>query len=274
MRKIIYVMIVVLFAVLLPKHAVQAAEQEAVILTAEQGMAAVQIEIPDPSQGVSTLRLRVTVEGDIGYVDSTEPILFELNEEVKATLLETRYNAEQGYVTIYISDPDKITDRSSFILGYLLPNTTGSSSGSLTISVQEDGLEYVDGTGQLNDEIKVSPSEVMLDTNASSGKPEENPGNSDDELTEESGGEADSGSEDGAAGGTTGGETTGSVSESNENTATDHTQSNDSNNGEVVTAVQTGDHTRLMMVYGMTVLSALTVIVVMLVLRLRNRSDK
>ena len=274
MKKIAYFMIAVLFSVLLQQHAVRAAEQETVILTAEQGKAAVQIEIPDQSQGVSTLRLRVSIEGDIRYLDSAEPIIFEAGAGVQSSLLQTRYNAEKGYFTIYLSDTDKITDRSSFVLGYLVPNTADSSTGSLTISVLEDGLEYVDGAGQLKDEIKVSSSVLTLDINSSSGRPEENPGNSDDGTTDGAGSSED-GAADGSAGGSTGGSsggtTGGSTSGSNGNTNSGNAQSSGNNHLETVTAAKTDDNTSIMPFYAMAVLSASAVIAVLILLALRKR---
>ena len=110
-------MIAVLSAVLLQQHAVQAAGQETVILTAQQGKAAVEIELPDNSGGVSTLRLRVRIEGDTGYLDPVEPMKFEADAEIDPTLLQTRYQKDTGYFTIYISDTGKITDRSRFCTG-------------------------------------------------------------------------------------------------------------------------------------------------------------
>lgn len=262
MKKITYFMIAVLFAVLLPQHAVRAAEQETVILTAEQGKAAVRIEIPDSSQGVSTLRLRVSIGGDTKYLDSAEPIKFEAGEEVQSALLQTRYNAEKGYFTIYLSDTDKITDRSSFVLGYLVPNTKDRSSGSLTISVPEDSLEYVGGAGQLKDEIKVSPSVFTLDMNSSSGKPEENPGNSDGGAT---------GGNGSSTGGTSNGATSGSVSGSNGNTNLINTQDSGKNNLQVVTGAKTGDNTNIILLYVMAALSASAVIAVVIILSLRKK---
>ena len=65
MKKLTFTIVAVLIAVLLPQAAVRAAEQEKVILTAEQEKAGIEIEIPDASEGVSTLRLRVNVEMDM-----------------------------------------------------------------------------------------------------------------------------------------------------------------------------------------------------------------
>ena len=63
---------------------------------------------------------------------------------------------KNGYFTIYISKPSEITDRSVFQLGYIVPNIVNSSSGTLTVTVPEDGLEYVDGTGKLNEVTGIS----------------------------------------------------------------------------------------------------------------------
>ena len=306
MKRILYAMIAVLSAVLLQQHAVQAAGQETVILTAQQGKAAVEIELPDNSGGVSTLRLRVRIEGDTGYLDPVEPMKFEADAEIDPTLLQTRYQKDTGYFTIYISDTGKITDRSRFVLGYLAPNTTDSRTGSLTISVPEDGLEYVDGTGQLKDEVRMqsSAAAVGLDQQLS-GKPEENPGNSRNGSTGSSrsgtGGTSGGKTTAGPAGGivsavtagTTGGsadgmtntaadtvaeeetnkETNASGSENHGDTKEDDAQDSGDNSRENITAVQKGSSFDSTLFYViLAVLSGCGVIAALTILWLRKKS--
>lgn len=286
-------MIALLFAVLLPKHAVLAAEQETVILTAEQGKAAVEIEVPDQSKGVSTLRLRIGIEGDLSCLDPTEPFKFETDEEIQATFLETRYNAEKRYLTIYMSDTEKITDRSSFILGYLVPNTTDSRESSFTLSVLGDGLEYVDRTGKLNDEISIQPSTVVLDMNQSSGKPDENPGNSGSDSSGESGdgtaGGSSGGTTGGNSGGSTGGNTSGSTGGNTGGTTntgtngsssagsgssnTNKAQSDGDNTLKTLTAAQTGDDTSIAPFYAAAIISVFAAIAVLILFRIRKKQQ-
>lgn len=285
-------MIVLLLSVLLPQHAARAAEQETVTLTAEQGKAAVEIEIPDDSEGVSTLRLRVRIEGDTENLDSAEPVNFVPGENVNTALLETRYNADKGYFTIYLSDTKKITDRSYFLIGYLVPNASDSKQGSLTISVEEDGLEYVDGTGRLNDEINVQTSTVVLDLNQAEENPEDNPGNSDGGATgsDSDGSENDTtgGASDETNGGTTGDASNGTNDETTDvstdgsedgsgtdgviSSETDNVQSGDHNTGEVTTAVQTGDNTSILLFCVMAILSAFTAVSVLIMQWMRKKS--
>lgn len=264
-------MIALLLAVLLPRQATQAAELETVTLTAEQGKAAVEVEIPDDAEGVSTLRLRVRIEGDLEYLDSTEPVKFVSDENVKSGLLETRYNADKGYFTIYLSDTKKVTDKSRFLMGYLVPNVADGKQGSLMISVMEDGLEYVDGTGQLNEAVNLQPSMAVLDMNQPTGNPEE-PGSSDNGST----GDGGEGTESGTAGSISGGtvdDSTNAVEDgvgsgSGETPEKDNMQAGN-NTGEVVTAVQTGDDTSIIPFCVMIALSVLAVFSILAVQRKR-----
>lgn len=271
-------MIALLFSVLLPQQAARAAEQETVILTAEQGKVAVEIEIPDDSEGVSTLRLRVKIEGDTENLDSVEPIKFVSDENMNMVLLETRYNADKGYFTIYLSDTKKITDKSSFLMGYLVPNVSDSKQGNLTISVEEDGLEYIDGTGRLNDEINVQSSTVVLNLNQPEGNPEENPGDSDGGSA---GGDSD-GSENDTNGGASGGTTDGTINtpadgsgtDSDITTETDNVQGGGTNTGEFIIAAQTGDSTSIVLFCIMTVLSVFAVFSVLTVQKAKKRRNR
>lgn len=255
MRRIGYLIIAFLFAALLPQDAAQAAEQETVILTAEQGKAAVEIEIPDDAGGVSTLRLRVRIEGDLEHLDSTEPVKFMSDENIKPVLLETRYNAEKGWFTLYLSDTEKVTDKSRFSLGYLVPNLTDSKATRVTVSVPEDGLEYVDGTGQLKDPVSLRPSMAVLDVNLPDGNPE-GPGKP------ENGAAGNGGTADGSV--NTAEDAAGSGSEG---TAEKDNMQGGNNAGEVVTDVQTGDSTSIIPFCAIAVLSALAVFSVLAVQR-------
>lgn len=271
MKRITYFIIAILTAVLLPQTAVQAAEQETVTLTAEEGKAALEIEIPDSSEGISTLRLRVRIEGAVGSLDPDEPLKFEVGEDVQAELQETRYNAEKGYFTIYLSGAKRMTDKSLFTAGHLVPNIMDNTPGNITIYVAEDGLEYVDGTGQLNDKTDIQPSNIVLGINQSAGKPEENPGNSGNGAT----GEQEGGSNDGSAGETGGGisegtekpATDGSESDSNSGSGADNGQNINNSTGEKITAAQTGDNTNPVLLCVLVILSACAVMTVLIIRR-------
>lgn len=264
MKKLTFTIVAVLIAVLLPQAAVRAAEQEKVILTAEQEKAGIEIEIPDASEGVSTLRLRVNVEmdGNTDAFNADEPLKFEVDENIQYSLLETRYNAEKGYFTIYISQPSQITDRSVFQLGYIVPNTVNSSSCTLTVTVPEDGLEYVDGTGQLNEVTGISPSSISLTINQST---EENPDGSTDGTTDGSG----NGDNEGSANGNTSGTSNGSGSDPAKGSASGN--STDNSNENIRTAVKTGDDSGILLFFIMGGLSA-AVIGVFVIKRLRKKT--
>lgn len=294
MKRITYLTIALLFAMLLPQYAVLAAEKETVILTAEKEKAAVEIEIPDNSEGVSTLRLRVRIEGDTEYLDSAEPVKFVSGENLNPMLLETRYNADKGYFTIYLSDTKKITDKSLFLMGYLVPNVSVGKQGSLTISVEEDGLEYVAGTGRLNDEINVQSSTIVLNLDQAGENSEDNPGNSDGGSTGSDSDGLENDTTGGASGGTNGG-TTGGVSDGTNGgttdelinaaaggsgtdgditTEADNVRGGGANTGEVIIAAQTGDSTSIAPFCVMTVLSASAVLSVLTVQKAKKRRNR
>lgn len=257
MKKIAFTIIAVLFTVLLPQAAVQAAEQEKVILTAEQEKAGIEIEIPDEAEGVSTLRLRlhVQIEGGMDSLDPNQPIKFEVNENIQHALLETRYHAEKGYLTIYISNPAKITDRSMFDLGYLVPNTVNNTACTVTVSVPSDGLEYVDGTGQLNEKTDISSSSITLMVNQSAGETEEKPGDTTGEATD----------------GTNNGATGDLELNPGEGTNSGHAANNSHSNGEGSVAAKTGDESRIALFCVIAVVSA-AMVIGLLIRRVRKKT--
>lgn len=286
MKKITYFIIAVLAAALLQQPAVRAAEQEAVTLTAEEGKAALEIEIPDSSEGITTFRLRVRIEEATENLDPEEPLKFESAENVQAELQETRYNAEKGYFTIYLSGTDKITDKSLFMAGYLVPNAKDGTPASITISVKEDGLQYVDGTGDLNDKVTVQPSTAELYINQSTGTPEENPDNPDDGADDDaddgasggvSGGTSD-GAGDGSAGNLSGGQDkpadSGSGADSHGGSDTDSAQGVADSAGGAYAGVQTGDNANPALLCVTAGFSAFAVISVLMMRRAGTERKK
>lgn len=268
MKKLTFTIVAVLIAVLLPQAAVRAAEQEKVILTAEQKKAGIEIEIPDVSEGVSTLRLRVNVEmdGNTNVLNADEPLKFEVDKDIRHSLLETRYNAENGYFTIYISKPSEIIDRSVFQLGYIVPNIVNSSSCTLTVTVPEDGLEYVDGTGQLNEVTGISPSSISLTINQSTEEsPDGSTGGNGDGTTDGSG----DGNNEGNANGNTSGASDGSGSDQAKGSASGN--STDNSNEKIRTAVKTGDDSGILLFFIMGGLSAV-VLGIFVIKRLRKKT--
>lgn len=175
MKKIKGFLISFLIAALLPCTAVRAAEQESVILTAEKGMAKIEVGIPDHSEGISTFRLRVKVEGDIDRLDQENPFTFKPDQEITSKLVETRFDPKQGYFTVYISDTSKITDKADFNLGTLTPNSSDDTEFDLRITVPENGLDYVDGTGKLHDEVSIVSASVAMKVNEAEETPEIKP---------------------------------------------------------------------------------------------------
>ena len=273
MKKTAFLMIAILFAALLPRHAAQAAEQQKVILNVEQEKAAVEVEIPDDSEGVSTLRLRVRIEGDMERLDSSEPIKFVPGETIEPVLLESRYNSEKGYYTVYLSGAEKITDKSRFLLGYFVPNLTDSKEGRITVSVPENGLEYVDGTGQLNDAINLQPSTAVLDMNQPAGNPQDNEenidGGSSGDGDEGVAGGSDGESADGLTEDLTNTTADGSGSVSGGTTETNNIQNSD-NTGADITAVQTGDNISIIPLCIIAVISVFAAISVLIMRRMRK----
>lgn len=172
MKKLSVFIVTFLIAALLPFTAVRAAELENVVLTAQEGKAKIKLRLPDAAEGVSTLRIRIKVEGDTEKLDQNQPFTLKADKEISSSLLETRFQMEEGYFTIYLSDTSHITEKTDFELGTIIPNSIDDSEYELTISVPETGLEYVDGTGILKDEVSVVSSAVALKVNESESTPD------------------------------------------------------------------------------------------------------
>lgn len=172
MKKLSVFIVTFLIAALLPFTAVRAAELENVVLTAQEGKAKIKLRLPDAAEGVSTLRIRIKVEGDTEKLDQNQPFTLKADKEISSSLLETRFQIEEGYFTIYLSDTSHITEKTDFELGTIIPNSIDDSEYELTLSVPETGLEYVDGTGILKDEVSVVSSAVALKVNESESTPD------------------------------------------------------------------------------------------------------
>ena len=172
MKKLSVFIVTFLIAALLPFTAVRAAALENVVLTAHEGKAKIKLRLPDAAEGVSTLRIRIKVEGDTEKLDQNQPFTLKADKEISSSLLETRFQIEEGYFTIYLSDTSHITEKTDFELGTIIPNSIDDSEYELTISVPETGLEYVDGTGILKDEVSVVSSAVALKVNESESTPD------------------------------------------------------------------------------------------------------
>ena len=248
MKKITMLMLALLLMVL-PAEAVQAAAQKNVILNSDDGKAEIYIELPDTAVRVSTLRLRVRIGGDTDKIDQTNPLKFQLDEEISATLLETRYNASAKTYSIYLSDTSKLTDRTEFRLGMLTPNSLDGTEYSLTITVEEDGLEYVDGSGQLNQE-KTTAATTGLQVNVS----QSNGSGS----TEGEG----NGSEDGSG-------TAGGSGEGNGTVSGDQAGSGQQTNGQE--SVKTGDSSNLLLYMVLLGVAVAGIVVVLVSRKRKNR---
>lgn len=165
MRKIGFLAAVLTMAGCLSGMSVHAAGQESVTLTSEQEKIAIDVVIADESCGVTTLCVRVEADGEVANLNSGEPFKFVEDDSVKYTLMETRYDPEQQYFTLYLSDVSEITDRSSFRLGYIIPNKRNSEPALVELSVEEKGFEYVDVMGNLHDKVTIPPSVAVLSIN-------------------------------------------------------------------------------------------------------------
>lgn len=171
MKKISTYIIALLVFALLPPAAVQAAEKENVTLNTADGSAEIQLEIPEASVGISTLKLSVNISGDTDKLDQTQPLSFEAGEDTVYTLLETRYNAAESRFTIYLSHTGSLTDKTFFVLGKLTPNVTVDEAYRIGILIPENGLEYIDGSGVLNEDAVIPASSAEISGN----QPEETP---------------------------------------------------------------------------------------------------
>lgn len=254
MKKIAMLMLALLLTVL-PAEAVQAAAQKNVILNADNGKAEIYIELPDTAAPISTLRLRVRIGGDTDKIDQTNPLDFQPGDGISPTFLETRYNAADKTYSIYLSDASKLTDKTEFRLGTLTPNSLDGTEYSLSITVEEDGLEYVDGMGQMNQENMAAPASIGIQVNA--------PDNSDGGSAGDDGN--DSGNGSGVTGGNGQGDGTGTASGGNNdnmqqtNHQTDHTQM----------SAKTGDNSHILL-YVIFLGAAAAGIAAVLVLRKRR----
>lgn len=189
MKKLSIYIMALLFIALLPGAAVQAAEKESVTINTADGSAEIQVEIPDSSVGVSTLKLSVNISGDTDKLDQDRPLSFEAGEETEYTLLETRYNAAESRFTIYLSHTGSMTDKTFFVLGKLTPNIISNEAYRIGISIPENGLEYIDGSGVLKEDSVIPESSAEISGNQPEeipdGTPEETPEETPDETPEE-----------------------------------------------------------------------------------------
>ena len=184
MKRLASFIITLLIAALLPWTAVQAAEEENVVLTGEDGMVKIELRLPDDSQEVSTLKLRLKVTGNTDKLDQSEPFTFKADGDITSSrLLETRFQiqAETVYFTIYISNTGKITDKSDFELGTIIPNSIDDSEYELRFSVSEGGLEFVDESGTVEEPAGTVSSPVAVKVNAVEETPDDNTGGEPDD---------------------------------------------------------------------------------------------
>lgn len=186
MKRLASFIITLLIAALLPWTAVQAAEQENVVLTGEDGKVKIELRLPDDSQEVSTLKLRLKVTGNTDKLDQSEPFAFKAGEDITSSrLLETRFQIQEEtvYFTIYISNTGKITDKSDFELGTIIPNSIDDSEYELRFSVSEGGLEFVDESGTVEEPAGSVSSPVAVKVNAVSETPDDNTDEKPDDNT-------------------------------------------------------------------------------------------
>lgn len=201
MKKLSIYIMALLFIALLPGAAVRAAEKENVTINTADGSAEIQVEIPDSSVGVSTLKISVNISGDTDRLDQTQPLLFEAGEDIVYTLLETRYNAAESRFTIYLSHTGSMTDKTFFALGKLTPNIISNEACRIGISIPENGLEYIDGSGVLKEDSVIPASSAEISGNQPVEIPDETPEETPGESEAEDGnhtdqeGQANSGSD-------------------------------------------------------------------------------
>lgn len=254
MKKIAMLIFALLLTVL-PAEAVQAAAQKNVILNSDNGKAEIYIELPDTAAQISTLRLRVRIGGDTEKIDQTNPLEFQPDEGIRPTFLETRYHAANQTYSIYLSDTSKLTDKTEFRLGTLTPHSLDGTEYSLTITVEEDGLEYVDGTGQLNQEKTAAPASIGIQVNAPENNGDGSAGDTGNDSSNGSGNTGGSGEDSGT--GTTSGGKNDSVQQTN--SQTNHAQA----------SVKTGDNSHIFL-YVILLVAAGVGIASVLVLRKRK----
>lgn len=264
MKKIAMFMLALLLTVL-PAAAVQAAAQKNVILNSDDGKVEIYIELPDTAVQVSTLRLRVRIEGDIDQMDQKNPLIFQLDDEISSTLLETRYNASTKMYSIYLSDTSKLTDKTEFRLGSLTADAPSGTTYSLTITVEEDGLEFVDGTGQLNQEKTAAAVSAGLQVQA----PENNGDGSAGDEGNSSGNESGSGVENGT--GTNGGSGDGSGMGNAFGENGDTVQQTDGQTDHIQAVTKTGDNSNILPYTVLLGVAAAGIVAILVIRKRKNR---
>ena len=152
MKKIAIVMFALVCTLLLSPQPVHAAAHKNVIMKSENEKTEIWVQLPDSTAEVTTLKLRVHFTGDIDPLDAENPLNFELDEMIQPAYADVRYHAEKSTYTIYLSDFVRVSDQTEFRLGAFSANTSSDASYTLTFTVETDGLAYVDGTGNLNEE--------------------------------------------------------------------------------------------------------------------------
>ena len=239
MKRLASFIIMFLIVALLPWTAVQAAEQENVVLTGEDGKVKIELRLPDDSQEVSTLKLRLKVTGNTDKLDQSEPFTFKAGGDITSSrLLETRFQiqAETVYFTIYISNTGKITDKSEFELGTIIPNSIDDSEYELRFSVSEGGLKFVDESGIVEEPAEIVSSPVAVKVNAVEETPDDNTDGEPDDGKDDT---SDDTSDDAS------GDTSGNTSDTGSDKKPEGTPSGSA--GGPNQAVDTGDHSNILL---------------------------
>ncbi len=239
MKRLASFIITFLIVALLPWTAVQAAEQENVVLTGEDGKVKIELRLPDDSQEVSTLKLRLKVTGNTDKLDQSEPFTFEAGGDIASSrLLETRLQIQEEtvYFTIYISNTGKITDKSDFELGTIIPNSIDDSEYELRFSVSEGGLKFVDESGIVEEPAEIVSSPVAVKVNAVEETPDDNTDGEPDDGKDDT---SDDTSDDAS------GDTSGNTSDTGSDKKPEGTPSGSA--GGQNQAVDTGDHSNILL---------------------------
>lgn len=239
MKRLSAFIITFLIVALLPWTAVQAAEQENVVLTGEDGKVKIELRLPDDSQEVSTLKLRLKVTGNTDKLDQSEPFTFEAGGDIASSrLLETRLQIQEEtvYFTIYISNTGKITDKSDFELGTIIPNSIDDSEYELRFSVSEGGLKFVDESGIVEEPAEIVSSPVAVKVNAVEETPDDNTDGEPDDGKDDT---SDDTSDDAS------GDTSGNTSDTGSDKKPEGTPSGSA--GGQNQAVDTGDHSNILL---------------------------
>lgn len=170
-----------LMIMLLPMQHVQAASQKSIILTSENNKVDITLQLPSTVEKVTTLSLRMRLEGDVDQLDTKGPITLQLDSAIKADYIDTRYDSTNHTYTIYLSDPTMIIDKNDFHLGTIELHTNTDATQSFTITIAEDGLSYVDGNENLDQEAMTASLSTQLVVNA----PQKQPDTENDTVAEE-----------------------------------------------------------------------------------------